>query len=656
MREEAKAPRRITFAELTRAIAAIKRQRTDLRMKRMHSDLQLEKPRRDVSTQPTAVRAEPCLTTFDASRDDALPRRLLHSAYDVDPDSREDILSWLRLGFELLSRPTRRNATTTQLRYALPETLCWLQPMGLISPVSRLDLGEWRVDLEDTRETLVQLEDSVTELSFAPATREGVRTTLTPWYRCRCSAQACSVSEDCRLSASGSLFGSAVADAVLATVATTLPSGQLRRIDLAHCAQITVSGLTAILRAFGTSLEALDLSGCARLDDVGGRVLAAKAMTSLTSLSLNGWTRLSDNGLAAIVQACPRLLALELSRCERLTDFGVRAILDYCSDISALRLGGCSQLGGECFTDVPKASFDAGNDGYEGQVALVRVRPMLTRLDLGECAMLRRPVLRWIATCSPKLTDVRIAGCIVDDEGLRALAMTPGLRLRSLDVSGCAMLCADGGAAFAILARNQGDTLEHLDVRRVMRLCPAAISALFACPRLLTLRLDHVPGADEIAFGGTAAVAAALEKADAIVATMQLPSSLAANSISLPSPKRSLTTRQTMSRRHSGKQAARRRCQLLMLTLSECSKLSDGVVACLAPRLPYLVVLDLSHAGAGGAMTDASMCAVANHCQSPARLGRRTTCPDARDESRRCISRLLDRDCALRVGKQAAQA
>lgn len=608
------ATKSLTFAELTWTIAQLKRQRARLRLKRCRV-LRLDKPYVESKSHLDETVEKDSKSIFNASINAVMPERLLFSAYVVCPSCQGDRLPWLQSRSKLYNSPSRRESCASQPLHALPETLTCLSPNGahsLNTPVTHLSLGEWHVDTQTLKHMLRLLGESVTDIDFAPTMRIGIRTRLTPWSSCRCSAQNCDVHEDCRYSACNSLFGAAITDADLFALSSDLQNGQLRSLNLAHCLQATSFGIDALLVAFGRSLRNLDLSGCHNLDTKVANMLAAEARPNLQSLLLNAWTWLEDDQLSAISQACCRLHVLELCGCVRLTDNGVSSVLNTNSQLIDLRLCGCHRLTGECFTDVRGACLMGQNRDRE-QVSLVHVRPTLRKLDLGNCGSLRKSALRWMAIGFPRLTDLRVAGCPITDEGLRALAMAPDLRLRTLDVSGCSTLCADGGQAFEILARQQGNSLECLNVSRISRIPPLAVAALFSCEALKSFRLDAVPGADDDAFGGPVAVAAARDAAEALILKIQ-------SEVSLECPGVSKTARKRSSRTavhdYLRQQTNEGHCRLEFLTLAQCPKIGAGTVSWLAARLPNLVVLDLNGAGAGGVLTDASLCSLAHYCRS----------------------------------------
>ena len=592
-------------------------------------------------------RRQRCRPCFEKGEDHAVfPReRLLVSSY-VYAEAPADAELFASVDPR---RPSRSEARASEIRETLPATVRALvtDPEGppLGENAEKLDCGPWEISID------VTLVSGLREISFAPVKRPTVQETMSPWGVCGCCEAHCPRSDSCRASGSASLFGDTVKN-----ISALTQKNNLEALRLAYCHRLSVAAVRTVLHSLKDSLRHLDVAGCAQLGDdlwlgSSGTILE----TQLQWLSLEGCSQLTVRGLTAVLRASPFLRTLHLSGCVRLSDAAIRVALDSCPDLVDLELAGLAGVTGACFAEISTTT--------KAEVALVKVRKSLERLDLGDCLQVARPVLRWIARSMPSLTDLRVANVLsVDDEGLRALVLAPTVALRCLDVSGCTRLGADGGEAFMLLVRYQRQHLRHLDVRRLTALTAPVVKAFFDSLHLESLRLDRSLGLEDAAFGGDLCVAAALD--DAEEALSSEPANLSDETSRMSF--RALSRRRDSSvlrRRHSSAIMSLRRSRgesivpqqrrdssllskqrpepprfrnikkrgssigsrrrsssrlvftsLEVLTASECPNLSAGGLVVAIAKTPRLRVLDLNNAAGGGAITDASMLFIARHC------------------------------------------
>jgi hypothetical protein len=208
------------------------------------------------------------------------------------------------------------------------------------------------------------------------------------------------------------------------------------------------------------------LRHCKRLENVEIRTGFASIPVEVAIPTLKYITlyapNLTDGVLTAIGQECHKLETLDVFATSEMegygvTDVGVRAVLQGCpllrqtdvqnaGDISIeLR----AELARRCnLTKLYFRDWWGGNDELARE--LLKVSPNLTVLDCAGCVWLTDATLAVCAQCCPRLETVVLDHCpMVTGEGVRALLVTHGAKLRKIGLAGCHPLGDDTLLAIA---------------------------------------------------------------------------------------------------------------------------------------------------------------------------------------------------------------
>ncbi|KAH8087699.1 hypothetical protein JL720_7019 [Aureococcus anophagefferens] len=228
-----------------------------------------------------------------------------------------------------------------------------------------------------------------------------------------------------------------------------------------------------LLPVFGAALEEVNLELCTRCDDA---VLDAVARDAphLLRLNLNALHGVSAGALRRVVAACPRLEVLQLYWHPKLPD----GVLEVAAASAGPRLREVNVSGCVALTDVGLAALlDAAP-----RLAKLNVTRGLARYDAlggGACPNLRvldctgsrgltGAAVRAVAeTAGPRLASLNLSWCVaVDDEGVLGLAdHCPNLELLSLHGS----THVSDAAVDALAASPAGASLAALDVKGCVR-------------------------------------------------------------------------------------------------------------------------------------------------------------------------------------------
>lgn len=200
----------------------------------------------------------------------------------------------------------------------------------------------------------------------------------------------------------------------------------LEKLDLCECPSISDKGLVAIAKSC-PNLTALNIESCSNIGNESLHTIG-RFCTKLRSISIKGCYLVGDHGVGSLLSSASSVLAKVKLQDLRITDFSLAVIGHYGKNISSLVLSGL-QLVSE------KGFWVMGN---------ARGLQMLASLTITSCRGITNVSLEAMGRGSANLRHMFLRKCcFVSDEGLAAFVKAVG-SLESLQLEECNRFTQNG--------------------------------------------------------------------------------------------------------------------------------------------------------------------------------------------------------------------
>jgi hypothetical protein len=297
------------------------------------------------------------------------------------------------------------------------------------------------------------------------------------------------------------------------------PLDRLQKVNFTGCVRLTRAGLKDMfepigndkfgepIQGAGKEMRHLNFTRCTLIDNEGVATVVENC-PKLVSLVLTGVNQFSDVGLLTVAKSCPFLEVLDLSshlnelettcrsRVPQITAEGIAALGKHCHGLRTLKL------------------TNAVHISDEGLEALAGGCTLLKHVDLRNCYNITDRTLAALGRHCHNLEELDIFGCLnVRDGGL--LALSSGVpNLRALVISGvdhatdrgviglvercpvleivglqnCKFLTDD--SVLSLTSSLSCDTLRSLNLRGVAALTNASVESLRSCTSLTSVDFE----------------------------------------------------------------------------------------------------------------------------------------------------------------------
>lgn len=310
-------------------------------------------------------------------------------------------------------------------------------------------------------------------------------------------------------------YSGQVDDALLQKLA--LSRCKLRSFVLKNCPQVSDKGLSSLLKT-QTDLEFLHLKLSSFQVHLTDKCLLTLRSSKLVSVKLDHIDQLSNNGVITLAKNCPNICELMLPGCKELNDSCIETVtrtllkgklevlelseIHLLTDLSLLAIGS-----GDCPKLRELLLVGCNMISGAGLLQVTQGCPNLTSLDIGYCyrilndgrtlvtanafpSNLLELTLHGVQMSSELLIDLvekldyirELTLCgmkAVDDDSLEKICSAAGQTLRSLDLSGCAVLTDAGLSAIS----KQCQAIESLKVSFCPNITGKSLKSLFRCPK-----------------------------------------------------------------------------------------------------------------------------------------------------------------------------
>ena len=195
-----------------------------------------------------------------------------------------------------------------------------------------------------------------------------------------------------------------------------LEPNKLETLNLGGCEKLTDSGLSKILRNFGSQLKTLDVSRTKITEE--GLVYFSLKLAKLETLSLRCCEELTERGLSELlITLGPQLKSLDLNG----TNIRKEGLIDLCvklTKLETLYLGDCVYFNDSCLTELLRnpwphlKSFNLNGNMFTGEfiTGIDTKFPKLETLSLFNCPWLTNRGLHHLLNhCGPQLENLDLA-------------------------------------------------------------------------------------------------------------------------------------------------------------------------------------------------------------------------------------------------------